>query len=79
MQVDEKNARSWKEYGIEFLMLFAAVTLGFFAENQRESIEINSNSDFGHKYSFFKGVVYSIYFNFVLHNFNLSFNQIKQQ
>ena len=43
MQVDEKNARSWKEYGMEFLMLFAAVTLGFFAENQRESM-VNKQS-----------------------------------
>jgi len=28
----------WSEYIIEFVMLFAAVTLGFFAENIRESI-----------------------------------------
>ena len=27
---------SWKKYAMEFLMLFAAITLGFFAENQRE-------------------------------------------
>ena len=31
----QKNTR---EYFLEFLMLFAAVTLGFFAENQREAI-----------------------------------------
>lgn len=34
----ENKFRNWKEYGMEFLMLFAAVTLGFFAENQRESL-----------------------------------------
>jgi hypothetical protein len=28
--------KDWKEYITEFIMLFAAVTLGFFAENQRE-------------------------------------------
>lgn len=28
--------KKWKEYVTEFVMLFAAVTLGFFAENQRE-------------------------------------------
>ncbi|MCX6200960.1 MAG: hypothetical protein NTW77_01820 [Bacteroidetes bacterium] len=28
--------KDWKEYITEFVMLFAAVTLGFFAENQRE-------------------------------------------
>lgn len=28
--------KEWKEYITEFVMLFAAVTLGFFAENQRE-------------------------------------------
>lgn len=38
MQQSHRNSRNWKEYGMEFLMLFAAVTLGFFAENQRESI-----------------------------------------
>jgi hypothetical protein len=38
MQSTITTPRNWKEYGMEFLMLFAAVTLGFFAENQRESI-----------------------------------------
>jgi hypothetical protein len=38
MQSANTTPRNWKEYGMEFLMLFAAVTLGFFAENQRESI-----------------------------------------
>ena len=28
--------KNWKEYFVEFLMLFTAVTLGFFAENVRE-------------------------------------------
>ena len=28
--------KNWKEYITEFVMLFAAVTLGFFAENYRE-------------------------------------------
>jgi hypothetical protein len=30
--------KNWKEYLTEFIMLFAAVTLGFFAENQREHV-----------------------------------------
>ncbi len=30
------HPKKWKEYVTEFIMLFAAVTLGFFAENQRE-------------------------------------------
>ena len=30
------HKKKWSEYIIEFLMLFAAVTLGFFAENVRE-------------------------------------------
>ena len=38
MQQTAQTSRNWKEYGMEFLMLFAAVTLGFFAENQRESL-----------------------------------------
>ena len=31
-----RHPKKWKEYITEFVMLFAAVTLGFFAENQRE-------------------------------------------
>ena len=30
------HPKKWKEYVTEFIMLFAAVTLGFFAENYRE-------------------------------------------
>jgi hypothetical protein len=30
------HPKKWKEYITEFLMLFLAVTLGFFAENLRE-------------------------------------------
>ena len=32
------QAKPWKEYLLEFLMIFLAVTLGFFAENIREYI-----------------------------------------
>ncbi len=32
------HKKKWSEYIIEFIMLFAAVTLGFFAENIREHI-----------------------------------------
>ena len=32
------HPKKWKEYVTEFIMLFAAVTLGFFAENYREGI-----------------------------------------
>jgi hypothetical protein len=32
------HLKKWKEYVTEFVMLFAAVTLGFFAENYREVI-----------------------------------------
>src|SRR5437762_2160873 len=31
----------WKHYGLEFLMLFLAVTLGFYSESIRESITDN--------------------------------------
>src|ERR1700683_5358243 len=30
--------KKWKEYFLEFLMIFLAVTMGFFAENIREGI-----------------------------------------
>jgi hypothetical protein len=35
------HKKKWSEYIIEFVMLFAAVTLGFFAENMREHISEN--------------------------------------
>ena len=35
------KSKKWKEYFLEFLMLFLAVTLGFFAENIREKIVNN--------------------------------------
>ena len=35
-QIKRKKTPSWKRYGMEFLMVFAAITLGFFADNQRE-------------------------------------------
>ncbi len=33
------KSKAWKEYFLEFLMIFLAVTLGFFAENLREHIK----------------------------------------
>jgi hypothetical protein len=36
-QRKKKKTLSWKRYGMEFLMVFAAITLGFFADNQREN------------------------------------------
>ena len=37
LEVKTKTKKSsWKKYAMEFLMVFAAITLGFFAENQRE-------------------------------------------
>ena len=32
------HKKKWGEYLLEFLMIFLAVTLGFFAENMRETI-----------------------------------------
>ena len=39
------HKKKWSEYIIEFLMLFAAVTLGFFAENVREHKIMNERKD----------------------------------
>jgi hypothetical protein len=33
---------SWKKYAMEFLMVFAAISLGFFADNQREKLGENT-------------------------------------
>lgn len=41
------HKKNWKEYITEFIMLFAAVTLGFFAENLREhQVEKNREIQF---------------------------------
>jgi hypothetical protein len=41
------NQKKWKEYFLEFLMLFLAVTLGFFAESYREHlVEVNREKEF---------------------------------
>ncbi len=32
------HKKTWKEYSLEFFMLFLAVTLGFFAEGYREYV-----------------------------------------
>jgi len=39
--------KAWKEYFLEFLMIFLAVTMGFFAETVREGISDRSK---GHEY-----------------------------
>ncbi|MDB5124395.1 MAG: hypothetical protein JWP94_2524 [Mucilaginibacter sp.] len=36
--------KPWKEYFLEFIMIFLAVTLGFFAETMRESISENQKA-----------------------------------
>jgi hypothetical protein len=36
--------KKWKEYFLEFLMIFLAVTLGFFAENIREHFTDKNNT-----------------------------------
>lgn len=41
------KAKPWKEYLLEFLMIFLAVTMGFYAENIREHF---SNNDKEHTY-----------------------------
>src|SRR5664279_111111 len=38
------NAKPWKEYILEFIMIFLAVTLGFFAETIREHISENGKA-----------------------------------
>jgi uncharacterized protein YlxW (UPF0749 family) len=39
------HKKKWSEYIIEFVMLFAAVTLGFFAENLREHQTIDNHKN----------------------------------
>ncbi len=41
------QTKTWKEYLTEFLMLFFAVTLGFFAENLRE-MQIDKVKEIGY-------------------------------
>jgi hypothetical protein len=41
MEVDHPHLekKNFKEYFLEFLMIFLAVTMGFFAENMREPFD----------------------------------------
>jgi hypothetical protein len=39
------HKKKWSEYIIEFVMLFTAVTLGFFAENIREHLAENEKKN----------------------------------
>ena len=39
------NKKKWKEYLLEFLMIFLAVTLGFFAETIREKVSENRREE----------------------------------
>ncbi|MEK0441104.1 MAG: hypothetical protein RL403_82 [Bacteroidota bacterium] len=41
LKVKSKKS-NWQKYAMEFLMVFAAITLGFFAENQRERLGENA-------------------------------------
>ena len=36
--IDNKNISKWKEYAIQFILVFLAVTLSFIADNIRENI-----------------------------------------
>ena len=47
------HPKKWKEYITEFIMLFAAVTLGFFAENQREHL-VESHREQQYMQSFYE-------------------------
>jgi hypothetical protein len=41
----EHKPKPWKEYFLEFLMIFLAVTMGFFAESLREHVNDNSKEN----------------------------------
>ncbi|KAA9037745.1 hypothetical protein FW778_16775 [Ginsengibacter hankyongi] len=45
--------KKWKEYFLEFIMIFLAVTLGFFAENLREHF-VNKDKEYQYMASFYK-------------------------
>lgn len=47
------HPKKWKDYITEFIMLFAAVTLGFFAENQREHL-VESHREQQYMQSFYE-------------------------
>jgi hypothetical protein len=42
---DSHRKKNFKEYFLEFLMIFLAVTLGFFAESLREHINDKAKSE----------------------------------
>jgi hypothetical protein len=64
--VEKKN---FKEYFLEFLMIFLAVTLGFFAENIRESIK-----DKNQLHEYVQSMVNDLQSDTVMYNEAINFN-----
>jgi hypothetical protein len=62
--------KPWKEYLLEFLMIFLAVTMGFFAENLRETIADNRQT---HEYM--QSMVSDLESDIALYRSSINFNQ----
>jgi hypothetical protein len=62
--------KPWKEYFLEFLMIFLAVTMGFFAENLREKI---TDSQKIHEYM--QSMVSDLQSDITLYRYSVSFNR----
>ena len=61
--------KNFKEYFLEFLMIFLAVTLGFFAENIRESIK-----DKNQLHEYVQSMVNDLQSDTVMYNEAINFN-----
>ncbi len=66
--------RPWKEYMMEFLMIFLAVTMGFFAENLRERI-----ADGRKVHEYMQSMVSDLQSDIILYNSSIRFNQRQGQ
>ena len=68
------NPKKWKEYFLEFLMIFLAVTMGFIAENLREHIKDNSEI-----HSDMQSMVADLKSNVAMYNWTLAANQFSDK
>src|ERR1022692_1031757 len=62
--------KPWKEYFLEFLMIFLAVTMGFFAENLRETI-----SDSGKIHEYMQSMVSDLRGDTTSYKTSIAFNK----
>jgi len=66
--------KKWREYFLEFLMIFLAVTMGFFAESLRENIKNNERL-----HNYVQSLVSDLKSDLLMYDSSISFNNSHRQ